>query len=70
VILSTDEEGRLTLTGDREQGWVVPTVDNIDASRDQIDAAILDGARITLAPWQLHSGNSGTAMVFDLIVRK
>ena len=70
VILSTDEEGRLTLTGDRQQGCVVPTVDNIDASRDQIDAAILNGARITLAPWQLHSGDGGTAMVFDLIVRK
>jgi hypothetical protein len=69
VILSRDEEGRLTLTSDHDQRCVVPTVDSVDASSDQIDAAIASGAHITLAPWQRHVADSGTAIVFDVIVR-
>jgi len=70
VILSTDQEGRLTLAGDRGQKFTVPTVASIDASREEIDAAISSGARHTLAPWPQHPDDTGAAIVLDVIVRK
>ncbi len=68
VILRADREGNLVLPDAQQGGYPVATVESIEATDEQIQAASGSGARVKLAPWQQHPRASNAAFVYDLIV--
>ena len=70
VILRADREGNLVLPDAQQGGYPVATVESIEATDEQIQAASGSGACVKLAPWQQHPRASNAAFVYDLIVVK
>ncbi len=70
VIVAWDGEGegKIRLHPAPQGRWEVATVDSLEATPEQVQAAVAAGERLPLAPWQAHPRGSDAAIVCDLIV--